>query len=437
MTAGSRIVIALIVLAFMCTGFYYLVVSGEDAQSPSIAPAVSEPGPAAEPSTPAPVVSQAPAPREPVATQTVAFRVTVPASAPGGIDLDQERRTLSVSGPLTLPGAAAGWYPIADPQLVASSEEERAALKADPIGYLQDRFGLVAATHEEALYVMLFSNAGQSLAPARRRGVDILSADLSAPEHGAPAVELTLGTDTRERLKMLVNRNAARTWAVLVDSVVVEFTRLDPSDLTRISLGGGGSTAELARLRGAIVGSAELAPARFVSAVAPTTPIKAVEQPLLATTPVVVPQAPSRPARPSSDTGTTYRVASGDTLSSIAKQWFGAESDWPRIVAANPGLEPDRLRIGQELTLPARTAAPPTTGRRGSEPASGGVVAARPSPGTRYQVRSGDSLSRIAQEAYGSARYWDLIYQANRSLIGSDPADLSLDMVLVIPKAPR
>ena len=82
MTAGSRIVIALIVLAFIATGFYYLVVSGEDAQPPSIAPAVSEPAPAAE-STPAPTiaptiappaVTQAPVIAEPVSTETVAFR---------------------------------------------------------------------------------------------------------------------------------------------------------------------------------------------------------------------------------------------------------------------------------------------------------------------------------------------------------------------------
>ena len=448
MTAGSRIVIALIVLAFIATGFYYLVVSGEDAQPPSIAPAVSEPAPAAE-STPAPTiappaVTQAPVIAEPVSTETVAFRVTVPASAPTGIDLARERKTLAVSGPLTLPGAQAGWYPINDLSMLASSDPERAALAADPIGYLRDRFGLVAAPHEDALYVMLYSNAGQSLAPARRRGVDVLSADLATSEDGVSSVDVTLGSDTRERLKMLVNRNAARTWAVLIDSVVVEFTRLQPDGLATLSMGTGLPEGQVKRLREAIVGTESLAPAHFVADAAPAVPApQGPDEPLLATTPVIAP-APSAPPRSAAvapsgpkPTGTPYRVASGDTLSSIAAKWFGREHDWPRIVAANPGLDPNRLAVGQEIVLPPKGAASGDAGRGASVPAPAPSSTARPKAGAKYQVRSGDSLTRIAQEAYGSAKYWELIYTANRSVIGSNPADLSVGMSLVIPKAPR
>ena len=446
MTAGSRIVIAFIVLAFIATGLYYLVVSGEDSQSPSVAPAVSEPAPVVEPEpAPAPpIITQAPVVAEPVATETVAFRVTVPSSAPTGIDLDRERKTLAVSGPLALPGAQAGWYPVNDLTTLAVTGSENAALTADPIGYLRDRFGLVAATHNEALYILLYSNAGQSLAPARRRGVDVLSAELATSDSGPSAVKITLGSDTRERLKMLVNRNAARTWAVLIDSVVVEFTRLEPTELDTLSMGQGLPEPQLKRMREAIIGAESLPPARFVAA--PVAPLeqpssKGTEEPLLAASPVLATPAPSAPspapAAPSAS-GTTYRISSGDTLSSIAAAWFGQEHDWPRIVAANPGLDPNRLKIGQSITLPPKASASTPSGGRGvAAPAPASSGSARPQGGASYQVRTGDSLSRISQEAYGSANYWNVIYQANRSVIGANPADLSVGMTLVIPKAPR
>ena len=379
-----------------------------------------------------------------MATETVAFRVTVPSSAPTGIDLDRERKTLAVSGPLALPGAQAGWYPVNDLTTLAVTGSENAALTADPIGYLRDRFGLVAATHNEALYILLYSNAGQSLAPARRRGVDVLSAELATSDSGPSAVKITLGSDTRERLKMLVNRNAARTWAVLIDSVVVEFTRLEPTELDTLSMGQGLPEPQLKRMREAIIGAESLPPARFVAA--PVAPLeqpssKGTEEPLLAASPVLATPAPSAPSpAPAAPTasGTTYRISSGDTLSSIAAAWFGQEHDWPRIVAVNPGLDPNRLKIGQSITLPPKASASTPSGGRGvAAPAPASSGSARPRGGASYQVRTGDSLSRISQEAYGSANYWNVIYQANRSVIGANPADLSVGMTLVIPKAPR
>jgi len=47
----------------------------------------------------------------------------------------------------------------------------------------------------------------------------------------------------------------------------------------------------------------------------------------------------------------TYRVQSGDTLSRIGAR-FGVP--WQEILKANPGLDPKRLRVGQEIYIPAR-----------------------------------------------------------------------------------
>ena len=53
--------------------------------------------------------------------------------------------------------------------------------------------------------------------------------------------------------------------------------------------------------------------------------------------------------------------------------------------------------------------------------------------GTPYTVRSGDSLSQIAKDAYGSAGNFSLIYTANSSAIGSNPGLIRIGMELDIP----
>ncbi|HXA15026.1 MAG TPA: LysM peptidoglycan-binding domain-containing protein [Opitutaceae bacterium] len=83
-------------------------------------------------------------------------------------------------------------------------------------------------------------------------------------------------------------------------------------------------------------------PARFASAPAPA----------LAPSPAPAP-APNAP--PPAETGPrTYKVASGDTLAKISKQYYGTTSHWQQILAANHDkLRDDKsLRVGMELTIP-------------------------------------------------------------------------------------
>jgi nucleoid-associated protein YgaU len=54
---------------------------------------------------------------------------------------------------------------------------------------------------------------------------------------------------------------------------------------------------------------------------------------------------------------TEYIVARGDTLSEISKALYGRASLWRRIVDANPGLNPERLRPGMVLKIPPPPAA--------------------------------------------------------------------------------
>jgi LysM repeat protein len=56
----------------------------------------------------------------------------------------------------------------------------------------------------------------------------------------------------------------------------------------------------------------------------------------------------------SSAEGRTYVVKSGDSLSLIAKRFYGKASLYPKIFEANRHIldDPDRIDVGQELRIP-------------------------------------------------------------------------------------
>lgn len=57
----------------------------------------------------------------------------------------------------------------------------------------------------------------------------------------------------------------------------------------------------------------------------------------------------------------TYTVEKGDTLSKIARQFYGKASAWPQIFEANRDQldDPDRIKPGQVLRIPATAQEPP------------------------------------------------------------------------------
>lgn len=63
-------------------------------------------------------------------------------------------------------------------------------------------------------------------------------------------------------------------------------------------------------------------------------------------------QAPPAPQAAPAGQGRTYTVRDGDTLWSIAESNYGDGQMWRDIVDANPDLNHDELRVGQEITLP-------------------------------------------------------------------------------------
>lgn len=55
-----------------------------------------------------------------------------------------------------------------------------------------------------------------------------------------------------------------------------------------------------------------------------------------------------------SATTRTYKVQPGDTLSKIAKEFYGNPNEYNRIFEANRGKlqSPDKIQVGQELVIP-------------------------------------------------------------------------------------
>jgi len=139
--------------------------------------------------------------------------------------------------------------------------------------------------------------------------------------------------------------------------------------------------------------------------------------------PTVLPAPPTViPGIPSAG---SHIIAEGDSLWSIAEGWFNDGAMWLEIVKANPDLDPDRLTVGRRIVLPLPT------------PRSRPVLAEiRPGGTSPYVVRSGDTLTEIAARFYSSSSYWELIYQANRFVIGGDSDALELGMKLVLPPIP-
>lgn len=130
-------------------------------------------------------------------------------------------------------------------------------------------------------------------------------------------------------------------------------------------------------------------------------------------------------------------IAANDTFEGLAAKYYGSGKLWKAIAKANPLVEPNALKIGQKIKIPAsptqlaasdspNTAAQTTGGSGGS---SSGAFNA-PAGSTVHVVAKGENPSSISRKYYGSDKYWRQILAANK---GATEKNLKVGQKLVIP----
>lgn len=108
-----------------------------------------------------------------------------------------------------------------------------------------------------------------------------------------------------------------------------------------------------------------------------------------------------------------HTVAEGETLAAISERYFKTPDHADAISRSNPLASLTPLRAGRIIRIPKDP-----TNIQGKP-----LAPATPQPPNaerEYLVRSGDSLTKIAQLMYGDARLSTLIYEANRDQLKNE-----------------
>jgi len=130
----------------------------------------------------------------------------------------------------------------------------------------------------------------------------------------------------------------------------------------------------------------------------------------------VVPVETVRPEQPAHSSPATpiasakfVNVQPGDSLWKLAQQNLGSGRLWPNLVAVNPWIaDPNQIRAGARVVLPAVTAAPRTT--RSTTDSSTHIV----------KVRKGDTLWALAKANLGRSSAWPCVAAANPAVANPD-----------------
>ena len=163
---------------------------------------------------------------------------------------------------------------------------------------------------------------------------------------------------------------------------------------------------------------------------------------------------PANPRMLKPTTSQYYVVQEGDTLSSIAKKFYGEEQG-NRLVNINAIFEANRitlvsaddLYVGQKLVIPPLPSASATgstqtvlsekvfskvesIGKR--HLSKNPVVSSSPKQGNIYIVKEGDSLWRIASRQLGDGNRYKEIVKLNSDILSSED-DIKVDMKLKLP----
>jgi nucleoid-associated protein YgaU len=129
--------------------------------------------------------------------------------------------------------------------------------------------------------------------------------------------------------------------------------------------------------------------------------------------------------------GNSYTIAAGDTLYGIAMKFYGDPRYASNIEAANQGINPKALKVGDRIMLPERN----MVARPDERTATSVGPAAPGSPSAKvYVVQKNDTLIGIARRVYGDSTMYRKVYEANQDILSSPNATLHVGQRLRLPE---
>ena len=138
------------------------------------------------------------------------------------------------------------------------------------------------------------------------------------------------------------------------------------------------------------------------------------------------PLAPVAPGASDGGSSKVHVVAAGETLSDISKKHYGTTTKWREIVKANPGVDPEGLKVGDKLVLPEIAGAAPKDVSAPPAPAPLGA----PEGAGEYVVKAKDTFDIIATKELGSKALAKKIAELNP---GVDSSHLRIGQKLKLP----
>jgi nucleoid-associated protein YgaU len=148
----------------------------------------------------------------------------------------------------------------------------------------------------------------------------------------------------------------------------------------------------------------------------------------------------------------SYTVVAGDTLTSIANSQLPGKGNIKAILDANKDAlsNPNRLRLGMTLKIPAAISAAPDAAIAKKDGAKEtpkkelaketaketAITSDKPGQpkadaGTEYMVQTGDTLERIARKLFNDGRKWRDLYEWNRDQL-PEPGRLRVGQTLKV-----
>lgn len=116
-----------------------------------------------------------------------------------------------------------------------------------------------------------------------------------------------------------------------------------------------------------------------------------------------------------------YTIRKGDILGEIAQRELGSSRHWKAILELNPGVDPKKLKPGQELVLPV----PESLSVKATDASASSATAWR-----FHTVEKGESFYIISKKLYGTVAMTDEIQALNPRV---DPRRLRAGMEIKVP----